>query len=381
MSDSHAGAGSPLKRTPIFEAHERLGARIIDFGGWALPVNYKAGILAEHAYTRQAVGVFDVSHMGEFHFRGARALHAVQNLVTNDVGRLSDGQALYTVACNPRGGIVDDLIVYRVAEDHLLTVVNAANIAKDLAWFREVTGDLCTLEDASDATALIAFQGPKAIEVLEGALGVPGISTLPSFGFRTNLNLAGKPVWVARTGYTGEDGVEIFCAPADAAELFGTLVAEAERVGGGPVGLGARDTLRLEARLPLYGNDLTEDTSPLEAGLGWVVKLNKGAFVGADALAAQKTSGVAKRLVGFVMKDRGIPRHGYPVLDVHDGQPGDVLGEVTSGGVGPTVGKNIGLTYVPSAKALAGSTVFVDCRGKQAAAEIVDGPFYRRPKR
>lgn len=358
-----------------------MGGKIIDFGGWALPVNYSGGILAEHAATRQAVGVFDVSHMGEFHFRGPKALDAVQNLATNNVARLSDGQALYTVACNERGGIVDDFIVYRVAADHYLAVVNAANIAKDWDWFKTNTGDLCALEDASAQTALIAFQGPAALATMATpAVGAPEAQALKPFAFRDDLNVAGKPAWVARTGYTGEDGVEIFCNASDAPTVFEALVAAAVAVNGCAVGLGARDTLRLEAKLPLYGNDLTDDTSPLEAGLGWVVKLDKGPFIGSAALQAQKAAGISRRLVGFEMKDRGIARHGYVVLAADKGAPGAPIGEVTSGGVGPTVGKNIGMAYVPVNHAAAGTSLLIDCRGKLVPAQVVEGPFYRRPK-
>lgn len=376
MTDATAPAP---RKTPLHDVHKRLGGKLIDFGGWALPVNYSAGILAEHAATRNAIGVFDVSHMGEFHFRGARALEALEKLVTNNVARLADGQALYTVACHPDGGIVDDLIVYRVSPHHYLTVVNAANINKDLAWFKENTGSLCTIDDESDATALIAYQGPKAIETLE-ALGAKGLSQLPSFGLRCDVDIAGHATWVARTGYTGEDGVEIFCSPADAPSLFEALVQAAAPQGGGPAGLGARDTLRLEAKLPLYGNDLLDTTTPLEAGLGWVVKLDKGSFIGSQALAAQKAAGLQRRLVGFVMKDRGIARHGYPVLGSHNGQPAGIVGEVTSGGVGPTVGKNVGMAYVPTELALESTQLFVDCRGKTVPAEVVTGPFYRRSR-
>jgi aminomethyltransferase len=360
-----AAVGNEPRKTPLYDAHKRLGAKLIDFGGWWLPVNYAAGILDEHHATRRAVGVFDVSHMGEIHFRGARAREAVQRLVTNDLGKLTDGRALYTVACLPSGGIVDDLIVYRVRDDHYLIVVNASNTAKDEAHFRAFTGDLCTIENASDETALIAFQGPRAAE--RGALR--------PFSFVADTTVAGRGATIARTGYTGEDGFEIFCAPADAEVVFGALVEAANAAGGLPVGLGARDTLRLEARLPLYGNDLTEETTPLEAGLGWVVKLDGADFVGREALRAQAAAGVTRKLSGFVMKERGVARHGYPVL-----ANGQRVGEVTSGSVGPTVGKNIGLAYLPTALAAAGSSIVVDCRGKPAAAEVVAGPFYKRPK-
>jgi aminomethyltransferase len=365
-------AGEP-KRTPLYDAHRALGAKVIDFGGWLMPVNYPAGILEEHRTTRTAVGVFDVCHMGELHFRGPRAAEAVQRLVTNDVGGMTDGRAMYTVACNPRGGIVDDLIVYRVTPDHYLLVVNASNIAKDHGWFVQQVGTWCEIEDASDRTGLIAFQGPRAQEAL-GTLTSAPLATLGSYRFLPDVTVAGKPAWIARTGYTGEDGFELFCAAGDAPALWNALLAAAAQVGGGPVGLGARDTLRLEARLSLYGNDLDDDTTPLEAGLGWVVKPDAGDFIGRDALVRQKAAGVPRKLVGFVMLGRGIARHGYPIHDA----AGAKVGVVTSGTVGPTVGKNLGLGYVPTALAEPGQRLTIDCRGKMTEAEIVKGPFYRR---
>jgi glycine cleavage system T protein (aminomethyltransferase) len=369
-------AGSPRK-TPLYEAHRRLGAKMVDFGGWLMPVSYPAGILEEHRRTRTAVGVFDVSHMGEVHFRGPRAAAAVQRLVTNDVGKRDDGRALYTVACHPTGGIVDDLIVYRLAADHFLLVVNAANIEKDYGWFVTQVGSWCDLENASDATALIAFQGPQAQAALATLSSAPLAAVRP-FHLLRAADVSGIRADVARTGYTGEDGFELFCATADAPALWDALVAAAERVGGGPVGLGARDTLRLEARLSLYGNDLTDDTTPLEAGLGWVVKPDAGDFIGRDALVRQKQEGVKRKLVGFVALERGIPRHGYPIHASAQGKAAERIGEVTSGTVGPTVGKNIGLGYVPTALAQAGQHLFVDCRGRMVEVELVNGPFYRR---
>jgi aminomethyltransferase len=370
--------GSEPRKTPLYDAHKQLGAKVIDFGGWWMPVSYPAGILEEHRATRAAVGVFDVSHMGEVHFRGPRAAEAVQRLVTNDVAKLYDGRALYTVACRPDGGIVDDLIVYRVAADHFLIVVNASTTAKDLAWFTTNVGALCEIRDASDETALVAFQGPRAAEALAPLTPAP-LGGLRPFHFVPDTTLAGRPAWIARTGYTGEDGFEVFCAPGDAPEIWGALVDAAARVGGGPVGLGARDTLRLEARLPLYGNDLTEETTPLEAGLGWVVKLDGADFIGKGALLAQRDAGVSRRLVGFVMRGRGIARHGYPIHGGSLEAPGPAIGLVTSGTVGPTVGKNLGLGYVPAGLADPGRSLVVDCRGKLADAEIVKGPFYKRP--
>ncbi len=361
-----------MKTTPLYEAHKRLGAKLIDFGGWMMPVNYPAGIIEEHNATRTAVGVFDVSHMGQVHFRGPRAAEAVQRLVTNDVAKLVDGKAMYTVACNEKGGIVDDLIVYRVRADHFLIVVNASNIAKDVRHFADNVGTWCDIQNASDETALISYQGPKAEETLQPLTGVP-LGKLGSFQFVSNVPVGGKQTWIARTGYTGEDGFEIFCATADAEALWNTLVETAGKVGGKPVGLGARDTLRLEARLSLYGNDLSDETTPLEAGLGWVVKLDAGDFIGKEALVRQKAEGLKRKLAGFVMIGRGIPRHGYAI---HAGA--DKVGEVSSGTVGPTVGKNIGMGYVPAALAEPGTKLQIDCRGKMADAEVVKGAFYKR---
>jgi aminomethyltransferase len=367
-------AQHPAKQTPLYSAHQRLGARLIDFGGWLMPVNYPAGILEEHKATRLAVGVFDVCHMGEIHFRGPRATQAVQRLVTNDAGALRDGRALYAVACHPDGGIVDDLIVYRVASDHILIVVNASNIEKDYRHFVENAGSLCQIDDESAKTGLIAFQGPQAAAALTGLTGAD-LAALPSFAFLTSHKVAGRPVWIARTGYTGEDGFELFCSPEDALSLWNALIDAAATVGGKPVGLGARDTLRLEARLSLYGNDLDDTTTPLEAGLGWVVKLDKGDFIGKDALLRQRAAGLRRKLVGFEMRERGIARHGYAILDA---QSGARLGEVTSGTVGPSVGKNIGMGYLPPSHAEPGTRIVIDCRGKPAQAEVIKGPFYRR---
>ena len=370
-TESH---GQP-KKTPLFAAHQRLGAKLIDFGGWFMPVNYPAGIIEEHTATRGAVGVFDVCHMGEIHFRGARAAEAVQRLVTNRVGGLSDCRAMYAVACHPDGGIVDDLIVYRVASNHFLIVVNASNIDKDYRHFASNTGSFCQIHNESDTTALIAFQGPKAASALAPLTDAP-LAALPSFQFLANRHVAGRPAWIARTGYTGEDGFEIFCAPEHAPELWDKLVEAAAAVGGKPVGLGARDTLRLEARLSLYGNDLSDTTTPLEAGLGWVVKFDAGDFIGREALLRQREAGVQRKLVGFEMRERGIARHGYAINDIATDAR---LGEVTSGTVGPSVGKNIGMGYVPISHSEPGTRIAIDCRGKAAQAEIIKGPFYRRP--
>ena len=340
-----------------------------------MPVSYPPGILEEHRTTRNAIGVFDVCHMGEVHFRGPRAAEAVQRLVTNHVGGLVDGAAMYAVACHESGGIVDDLIVYRVKPDHFLIVVNASNVAKDVRHFVDNVGSWCQIDDRSEATALIAFQGPLAASAL-AKLTRADLAGLRSFHFLTDQAVAGISAWIARTGYTGEDGFEIFASADHAVTLWNALLGAAAAVGGKPVGLGARDTLRLESRLSLYGNDLDDTTTPLEAGLGWVVKLDRGDFIGKQALLRQQAAGLSRKLAGFEMIERGIPRHGYPIKDATTGA---VLGQVTSGGVGPTIGKNIGMGYLPAAHAEPGTRIAIDCRGKNVLAEVVKGPFYRRP--
>jgi aminomethyltransferase len=368
------------RKTPLYEAHRRAGARIIDFGGWWMPVSYPSGIIDEHRATRTAVGLFDVSHMGEVHFRGARAGEAVQRLVTNDVAKLDVGRAFYTVACRETGGIVDDLIVYRIAAEHFLIVVNAGNHEKDVAWFREHVGTWCEIDDASDATALIAFQGPKAESALQRLTATP-LASMRSFDVLSDRDVAGVRTSIARTGYTAEDGFEIFCDAARAEALWTALVDAATPVGGKPVGLGARDTLRLEGRLSLYGNDLDDDTTPLEAGLGWVVKLDGPAdFIGKAALRAQKAAGVRRKLVGFVMRGRGVARHGYAIHASGAAAGAAPVGEVTSGTFGPTVEQNIGMGYVPADLSSPGAKLVIDCRGKLVDAEIVSGPFYKRAR-
>jgi aminomethyltransferase len=387
MTSTTGSGEAPVRRTPLYDAHRRLGAKLIDFGGWWMPVSYATGIIDEHRTTRTAVGVFDVCHMGEVHFRGARAGEAVQRLVTNDVSRLVDGGALYTVACWPTGGIVDDLIVYRVATDHFLLVVNASNVEKDVRWFVENVGTWCEVVDASADTGLIAFQGPGAKHALQTLTKAP-LGDLPRMKFLAERDVAGVSTWIARTGYTAEDGFEIFCRATDAPALWDRLLEAAAAIGGKPIGLGARDTLRLEGKLSLYGNDLTDDTTPLEADLAWVVKLDGADFIGRDALAAQRAAGVTRKLVGFEMTERGIARHGYAIhaasghgaAGAPGGEIGVKLGEVTSGGPAPTLGKNIGMGYVPTGMTEPGTQLQIDCRGKMVAAQIVKGPFYKRGK-
>lgn len=359
-------------RTPLHEIHVKAGARLVEFAGWEMPVQY-AGILAEHAAVRTRVGLFDVSHMGEVVFRGPRALETLDRLFTNDLAHLADGQARYGCLCHEDGGIVDDVVVYRRAADDLLVCVNAANRAKDFQWLADHAAGQADVRDESDAWAQLALQGPLAAQLLQRLTNV-NLSALRTYRFARG-EVAGIPCLVARTGYTGEDGAELFCPPAEAPRLWGELMEAGRHEKLVPCGLGARDSLRLEMAYRLYGADLTDETTPLEAGLGWVVKLEKGDLVGREALLRQKEQGVARKLVGFVLTDPGIARHGYPVL--HDGRK---VGEVTSGTRSPTLGSSLGLAYVPPALAAEGSTFAVEIRGRPAAARAVKTPFYTRSR-
>jgi aminomethyltransferase len=363
----------PLRRTSLYDCHVRAGARIVPFAGWEMPVQYE-GIVPEHRAVRTAAGLFDVSHMGELELRGQYAGQVVNYLITNDAGKLSDGQALYTCACNEAGVILDDLIVYRCSSERYLIVCNASNVTKMAAVFEKAAEHHCDFDNRSDRTALIALQGPKAFDILALAgSDAANLRALKSFHFRDAV-VANVACTVARTGYTGEDGVEIFCPWDDAPALWTALTSLGQPLGIAPIGLGARDTLRLEARLSLYGNDIDETTNPIEAGLGWVVKMDKGDFVGRAALEAVKGKPLPRKLVGFEVTGRGIARHGYPLLDL----AGKPVGVCTSGSPGPTVGKNIGLGYLPASMAEVGTRFQVDCRGKGIDAIVVKTPFYRR---
>jgi aminomethyltransferase len=368
---------TPLRRTPLHELHVERGARMVEFGGWDMPLQYQ-GIVAEHRTVRSQVGLFDVSHMGEVALLGQGAAAAVQHLITNDASKLDDGGALYTLLCTPTGGIVDDCIVYRRAADDYLIVVNASNAAKDLDWMRAHAGT-AKVVDESDQTALIAVQGPAAVALCDRLADVD-LSAVKRFHF-ASCQLAGVPCMAARTGYTGEDGFELACPADRAAELWTALLTEGEADGAAPIGLGARDTLRLEARLCLYGNDIDETTTPLEAGLGWAVKLDAGDFIGRDVLVRQKAEGPRRSLIGFRIDGRGVARHDYPIVDralPREGDGGQVIGRVTSGTTGITVGAAIGMGYVPVSHAAAGSALTIDCRGKDVTAHVVKGPFYQR---
>jgi aminomethyltransferase len=366
-----------LRRTPLFDEHKALGGRMVPFTGWELPVQY-TGIVDEHHAVRKAAGLFDVSHMGELVVEGPRALHLVGELVTNDVELLADGQARYTVCCNDKGTILDDLIVYKLSAEKVLVVCNASNRAKIVAHFQSELSGRAQVTDVSDKTALIAVQGPLAMSLLKGAGADGRVEEIPAFHF-TDTTLCNVPCTVARTGYTGEDGVEIFCPwTDDAARIWRTLLTLGKDQGVKPAGLGARDTLRLECKMALYGNDIDETTTPLEASLAWTVKLDKGDFKGRDALIAQQKSGVSRKLVGFEMTDRAIARHGYEVVDAG----GAVIGHVTSGSPSPTLSKNIGLAYVSVALAPVGTNITVrdPARGRTSAAVVVKTPFYKRSR-
>jgi len=362
-----------LLRTPLHAEHVALGAKLVPFAGWEMPIQYPAGILAEHRATRAAAGLFDLSHMGELRFRGDGALAALDRLVSSDIAGLAVGRARYGLLANERGTIVDDVIVYRLAADDLLMVVNASNVAKDRAHLASRLPAAVPLADESLATALVAVQGPRAAGIVAG-LAEDGsaamLAALPSFGV-ARVRVAGIEVVAARTGYTGEDGFELFAAAAGAPPLWRALLAAGGSAGLVPVGLGARDTLRLEARLALYGNDIDETTTPLEAGLGWTCKLDKD-FCGRDAIAREKVSGPARRLVGLVVEG-GIARHGHAVTD-----GGVEVGRVTSGTYGPTVGANIALAYVPAARAAIGTALAVRIRERDVPARVVRTPWYRR---
>jgi aminomethyltransferase len=356
-----------LKRTPLFSAHVEAGARMVPFGGWEMPVQY-TGIIEEHRTVRAAAGCFDVSHMGEFEVEGPGALPALQRLTTNDVAALEVGQVQYSVLCHPHGGIVDDLTVYRLAADRYMITVNAGNIAKDWAHVTE-HGPGARWRNASDETGLIAVQGPRA-EALVGRLADVDVTRIGYYRF-AHGKVAGAGTLISRTGYTGEDGFELYVAAADTPRLWQALLASGRADGVVPVGLGARDTLRLEMRYALYGNDIDDTTNPLEAGLGWVVKPAKGDFIGREAIERVRAAGLTRRLVGLEMTERAVPRHGYPVV-----KDGARTGVVTSGSYGPSVDRYIALAYVATAHAAVGTELGVEIRGQVKAARVVKTPFH-----
>jgi len=366
MSD--ATGSTPLKRTPFHPFHVALGAKMVPFAGFEMPVQYPTGITVEHKAVRERCGLFDVSHMGEFRVRGSGAVDFVNFVTTNNVQALSVGQVQYSGILNQRGTFEDDCLVYREA-DGVLMVVNASNAAKDFAHIAPHAGRFgCTVEDISDEIALLALQGPQSKDVLQPLTEVP-LSEIGYYAFAVGP-VAGVPdVIVSRTGYTGEDGFELYFAPEHGAAIWGALTSDA-RVS--PAGLGCRDSLRLEMGMALYGNDIDDSVTPLEANLGWIVKLPKGDFVGREALLRQKEAGIPRRLVGFTFTERAIPRHGYPVF-----VSGTPSGVVCSGAMSPSLGIPIGTCYLPRATSAEGTTFDVEIRGKRVGATVVKLPFYK----
>jgi aminomethyltransferase len=353
------------KKTPLYDEHVRAGAKIVDFVGWAMPMYYR-GIVSEHRLVREAVGLFDVSHMGEFVLTGSDALASLDRIATNRVAALTEGRVQLSLMCNDSGGILDDLLVYRLQGRYML-VVNAANREKDLDWVRDhVRGDV-RVEDVTDETALVAVQGPASEGVLSAIAGAD-VAALPYY-HSAAMTVAGCDALVSRTGYTGEDGFEVYCAPDDAATVWGALLEAGRPAGIEPVGLGARDTLRLEMGYALYGHEMDETRTPVESGLLWITKLDKGDFIGREAIARRKEKGARERLVGFELLERGVPRKDQRIVS-----GGERLGVVTSGSYSPSLDRGIGLGYVPPG---VDDAIAIDVRGKNVPARIVGLPMYR----
>jgi len=364
-----------LKQTPLFPLYEEHGAKTIDFGGWDLPVQFSS-IKEEHEAVRTKAGLFDVSHMGEIEVKGKDSLAFLQKVMTNDLATIHNGDALYTAMCYENGGTVDDLIVYKKTDDDYLLVVNAANTEKDFEWLlKHISGDVY-VKNASAEIAQLALQGPLAEEILQKLTDFE-LQTIPYFKFKEDVELNGVKTIISRTGYTGENGFEIYCNAADAQSLWKLILQAGAEHGVKPIGLGARDTLRFEARLPLYGQELAADISPLEAGIGFAVKLDKEAdFIGKDALKKQKEEGLSRKIVGIEMIERGIPRHGYKVYSDNE-----EIGFITSGTQSPSLNKSIGLALLTSKYTSIGTEVSVEVRpNKFAKAKVVATPFYKRQK-
>jgi aminomethyltransferase len=362
-----------LKRTPLFPVYAEYGGKTIDFGGWELPVQF-SGILDEHEAVRTRAGLFDVSHMGEIEVNGPDALANIQRWITNDASRIEIGQALYSPMCYPDGGCVDDLLVYRLDTDRYLLVVNAANIEKDYEWVTNHAAGNVEIKNLSEHIAQLALQGPASESILQ-KLTDYDLSSIKYYWFAKDTDVAGFKCLVSRTGYTGEDGFEIYVDSEHAIDLWRAILQAGKEEGMVPVGLGARDTLRFEAKLPLYGQEISPTISPIEAGLGMFVKFDKGDFIGRDALAKQKEEGPRRKLVGFEMIERGIPRSHYEVQ-----VDGRRIGEVTTGTMGPTVKKNIGLALINSEYAAIGQELDIIIRNKPVKGVVVKTPFYRREK-
>ena len=360
-----------LNRTPLYDVHKQLGGKLVEFGGWEMPVQYSS-IIDEHLTVRSNVGIFDVSHMGELEIRGPESLSLVQKLITNDAAKLVDGQVLYTPMCTETGGIIDDLLVYRFTADRYMLVVNASNIEKDLEWIHAHSETGVEIENRSDETTLVALQGRNAPQCLQTLTDVD-IASVDYYRFMEG-EVAGLPTVISRTGYTGEIGFELYVEAGYAADLWTAVYDAASAIGGKPIGLGARDTLRLEARLCLYGNDIDETTTPLEAGLRWTVAFDKGSFIGREALIQQDGEGIERRLMGFQMLDRSIARAHHAVY--HKDR---CIGEVTSGAPAPSLKYNIGLAYLSIEISKINTKIEIEIRGRRHPAKVVRTPFYRTP--
>lgn len=361
-----------LKRTPLYEVYKDQ-AKLVPFGGWNMPVQFSS-IKEEHEAVRTRAGLFDVSHMGEVKVEGPDALAFIQKITTNDASKLVINQAQYAIMCYPDGGTVDDLLVYRTGEQKYLLVINASNIEKDVEWMKQHQFGEVTITNISDEIAQIAIQGPKAEQITQ-KLTKTDLSTIRPFYFLQDVEMGDVPTLVSRTGYTGEDGFELYFPAQYASVMWNQLLEAGEDEGVLPCGLGARDTLRFEARLPLYGQELSPTISPVEIGMGFAVKENKGDFIGHEVLLAQKAQGAPRKLVGIEMIDRGIPRSHYPVY-----KNGELIGEVTTGTQSPTLKINIGLALIQAEYAVIDEEVEVEIRGKRLRAKIVKTPFYKRPK-
>lgn len=359
-----------MKNTALTHVHEKLGAKLVPYAGFNMPVSYE-GVNAEHETVRKGVGVFDVSHMGEFLVTGPNALEFLQKICSNDVSKLNVGQAQYCYFPNEKGGIVDDLIVYKIAEEKYLLVVNASNIQKDWEWIQKQNTLNADVRDLSDEYSLLAIQGPKAIESMQSLTSVD-LKAIKFYHFEVG-DFAGIPhVIISATGYTGSGGFEIYCKNSEVEKIWEKVFEAGEAYGIKPIGLAARDTLRLEMGFCLYGNEIDEETSPLEAGLGWITKFSKD-FINSENLKKEKEDGIKNKLIGFELKDRGIPRQGYDIVT----QDGEKIGVVTSGTMAPSLGKAIGMGYVPIDFSTPGTEIFISIRNKPVAAVIVKMPFYK----
>ena len=360
-----------MKNTALSHIHESLGAKMVPFAGYNMPVQYE-GVNAEHEIVRTGVGVFDVSHMGEFFLKGKNALALIQKVTSNDASKLVDGKAQYSCLPNNEGGIVDDLIIYKIEDNHYMIVVNASNIQKDWNWISKHNDLGVEMQDLSESYSLLAIQGPKAAEAMQSLTSIDLIN-MPYYTFQIGEFAGVNNVTVSATGYTGSGGFEIYFKNKDAETIWNNIFKAGADFGIKPIGLAARDTLRLEMGFCLYGNDINDTTSPLEAGLGWITKFDKE-FTNSENLKKQKEAGVARKLVAFELTERGIPRHDYEIVDAN----GNVIGIVTSGTMSPSLGKAIGLGYVPTALSAVDSEIFIRIRNKDIAAKIVKLPFYKK---